>query len=757
MHLATLLAGIVVVLLSGNATAATITYESDPDYDGHTKESGVGTGVGLYYDDSGTIEVGDAWNDIRKKAIFSFDTSSLPTGAVVTGATLRLRLEGGNGAPFDELDPLEVEVFRGSFGGDVALVPSDFEAAAASPSLGDEISDPGAPVVDFSHDLAAGAEPRINDAGWTQLRLFFTGVDSDSSEDRLEFPEGGETYGPELEIDYNTGEEIPGFIPPNFEETANLVDVDLDPWTCHHTIDDTLTSWSNVPWSTKTIICIEPGDYTSLGTLVLDNISGTATTRKVLRYYDSNDLYPNHPVQRADSNGNEAVIDSFDLEDSDYWTFDGLTVRDGDDGSRVLNASHNILNLMLFEDIDDAFLKVRNESDETVIQNSVFRSSFGGRSNDRSCLSLYVQSSENSYDPDREMEGTLIVDNEFINCNDGIQLVQNGTVRTETYYPGTVIENNDIYLTEDVYTLCDGELDAPLPSGETDRSNFACACAENALDIKASIHDDDLDDDTKRVKVLNNRMWGYRPTDNTLDTLDEDNDGKTNDRLCASGSTGQAVTAHLYARQVLFQGNVIWDSPEGIQVSGAFQPEDDIAQNYVVNNLISGMHSCRNDVDGLIPCTADDGIGLSVGFGEGNHFYGNTVIDAPFRWALIRDAADRSGYVPAEPDQPNVYECNTAIDAKNTTTNHSINQSTWNAFYLPPNPNAKEYCAASPCDNLVDEVDATPHSSWSFHIKRWTGREVVTIDNAVRDETTPLLTSTFNADCDYEDSAHPWN
>ena len=66
-------------------------------------------------------------------------------------------------------------------------------------------------------------------------------------------------------------------------------------------------------------------------------------------------------------------------------------------------------------------------------------------------------------------------------------------------YPGTLIANNDVYLTSARYTDCNGKQN---PLGQ-------CAAAESGIALKTG------GVKSNRVNVIDNRIWGFRKTDPT--------------------------------------------------------------------------------------------------------------------------------------------------------------------------------------------------------------------------------------------------
>ena len=165
-------------------TANTIesTFVSVAAEDGWVRESGEDSGVGGKVNSGNTgsksLRAGDDRKDRQYKFIVSFDTSSIPDGATILSARLRLTRGGDTGTnPFATHGALQVDINNGSFGGGAALQNGDFEAAASG--LGAAvIDDAGGSGTVYTVSLD-GALAHINDAGRTQLRMYFALDDND--------------------------------------------------------------------------------------------------------------------------------------------------------------------------------------------------------------------------------------------------------------------------------------------------------------------------------------------------------------------------------------------------------------------------------------------------------------------------------------------------------------------------------------------------------------------------------------------------
>lgn len=546
----------------------------------------------------------------------------------------------------------------------------------------------------------------------------------------------------------------PGFVPPDYGIVAHEEKITLPACDENARILNDQTDLNQVNWQANDVFCFQAGDYTSWGEVYIEAVSGTAVQPKVLRYYDPNDATPSHPIDRAGSPDQEAVILQLHLEQANYWLIDGLTIRNSPEENRLTDASFVIFNRILIEGGDAGFIRIVRDSDNNVIQNSVLRNpSPTALKNDEVCILLYTQDWDYV---GLEIENTRIINNEIYNCNDGIGLLRDSDNRPSAY-PGTLIANNDIYITDALYTDCLGN---PNPNG-------ACACAENAIDIKATINEEDLDQSDKWVRLLNNRFWGFRHTDETRD--------EQGDRICASGSLGRALSSHFDARGLLIQGNIIMDSPIGISGGGAQDSNPPVTSHLLVNNLIYNIHDCYDpDKKGMkqfhflqqgqfVGCedengepTRDFGKGLSTTKNDdgpkhyGNIHFGNTLVD-------IGNLENESGWWAYIQDADHTFECNAILNSagKDYYTSHESNVADKNAYY-----NSVPYCPMSyPCDGqtMIDRPSAedSAHISFSFLIKKWSAPEQFTIPYALQTAVTPSFDS--DSACWIDDPDHPWN
>jgi hypothetical protein len=197
------------VTVTGGGTV-TVTFTSIGAEDGRvwesTETSNVGGGNVSSDTTSSAIRVGDLTTDRQYRPVLSFDTSSIPDGATVTAATVRLvrgNLTGTN--PFGTHGTCQVDIRTGAFGTAATLANNDWEAAATATAVA-SLSNPTANGAVSSGVLNAAGRAAINKTGRTQLKLYFTLDDNDDNDyDYIGFY-GGEAATaanrPTLEVTY---------------------------------------------------------------------------------------------------------------------------------------------------------------------------------------------------------------------------------------------------------------------------------------------------------------------------------------------------------------------------------------------------------------------------------------------------------------------------------------------------------------------------------------------------------------------------
>jgi len=169
----------------------TVTFTSIAAEDGYLNESTETSNVGGGFNATGTggagLRIGDTTTKQQHKSVVSFNTSSLPDGAVIQSATLKLMRGAISGTPTN-LGNIKVDIKGGSgFNNAAALSKEDFQAAADATNVA-TMSYPSANGTLSTGNLNATGLSKINKTGKTQLRIYFaTDDDNDSTSDYIGF------------------------------------------------------------------------------------------------------------------------------------------------------------------------------------------------------------------------------------------------------------------------------------------------------------------------------------------------------------------------------------------------------------------------------------------------------------------------------------------------------------------------------------------------------------------------------------------
>jgi hypothetical protein len=169
-----------------NTAPITVTFISSGAQDGWVLESGENTGAGGSLNatstNSSALRVGDNNQDRQYKTVVSFDTSSIPDGATIVSATLRLlrgSLTGTN--PFTTHGTCWVDVQNGSgFSGSTTLQNGDFQAATTAVQAA-TLSNAASNGIWSTGSLNAAGIAALNKTGTTQLRIYFNLDDNDDT------------------------------------------------------------------------------------------------------------------------------------------------------------------------------------------------------------------------------------------------------------------------------------------------------------------------------------------------------------------------------------------------------------------------------------------------------------------------------------------------------------------------------------------------------------------------------------------------
>ena len=166
------------------AQPITVTFTSVGSQDGYITESSetsnLGGSVSTSSSNSSGLRTGDNNSDRQLKTFVSFNTASIPDGATIVSATLRLRRGTASGTnPFTTHGACFADIKGGTgFGGSTALTAGDFQAAADANQVA-ALSNAASNGAFSSGVLNSMGLSFINKAGTTQFRVYFTRDDND--------------------------------------------------------------------------------------------------------------------------------------------------------------------------------------------------------------------------------------------------------------------------------------------------------------------------------------------------------------------------------------------------------------------------------------------------------------------------------------------------------------------------------------------------------------------------------------------------
>lgn len=188
----------------------TVTFESNATDDGWVLESSETSGTGGSTNSGNTTGlVGDDASRKQYKMIVSFDTSSIPDGAVIDTATLKLTRSTVNGTnPFTWASNVcYADISNGGFNGSATLENADFSASASAAQVA-TMSAPASNNTQSTGALNATGRGQVNKTGKTQFRVYFAQDDNNNSTaDNMVFYSSNYTTDtsrrPKLEVTYH--------------------------------------------------------------------------------------------------------------------------------------------------------------------------------------------------------------------------------------------------------------------------------------------------------------------------------------------------------------------------------------------------------------------------------------------------------------------------------------------------------------------------------------------------------------------------
>lgn len=429
--------------------------------------------------------------------------------------------------------------------------------------------------------------------------------------------------------------------------------------------------WSSINWSNNTI-CIEAGDHTSKGMLTF-SASGTATNRKVLRYYRVND---NNDVPWNQNDANKAKITAINVNSNDYWVIHRLALVGTGSGYEQLqfrnSANNNIVDRVLSEGSNLEW--VIEDSSNVTIQNSVLRNS--GKTFNTSVIGISMGGAIDAH----------IVNNEIYDiAGHSMQFWENGQSSD-----GAVIENNDIYTSNNQFTDCNGNYTPNDP-------NSKCTVAEMSISLKNN------GTQAKPIQIIHNRLWGSRRTDVSL--------------CCDGGGEGGGLIsvragAASGGNWIMIRNNILMESQVGVGYYPAGSTRTSLIGNLAYK--IKRYHP-----------SFDTGA-LLMGYSDRAELYLNTIIDSDIWTNLNATNGD--------------IRCNVALSSGGAvSTPGSGTQVEFNSFYQTPS-----YSNGNPVNTVSRATTAeSRNTNFCFNRKLLTGPELVCIPNV-----RPTTTSPHYKSCD---------
>ena len=193
-----------ILKISHHITYVKKTYTSQGSLDGYITETSSGSGLGgTINSKAAQFKLGDTTGNQQYRAVLSFNTSGLPDTAIISSATLKIRLASKSSiSPFSVLGNLSADIAVPNFGSSPALEAGDFQAVPTQTGVAAFNSVPSGGW--YSANISSGDLSHINLTGNTQFRLEFdTPSNNDGISNFANFNSGNAgSYHPQLIIQY---------------------------------------------------------------------------------------------------------------------------------------------------------------------------------------------------------------------------------------------------------------------------------------------------------------------------------------------------------------------------------------------------------------------------------------------------------------------------------------------------------------------------------------------------------------------------
>jgi len=371
-----------------------------------------------------------------------------------------------------------------------------------------------------------------------------------------------------------------------------------------------------------TYVILTPGDYRDYLAFNPRLDPDTYTYgRKYLLHYPGKDSDPMSVIQAyfdgtpkaaVDQEEDErAIIENFILDNNEWsWVVRGITVRGNrswrhDDENNIwgtgsstsrITGDNNIIESCLFENqVKSNYINITN-GDNNIVHNCVIR-------DQQESMITYLAGNDIvgikfGAIKDSFAINNTILNNKIYNVTDAIHLVyqtgsHNGDADDQIgELPGTFIYGNEMF-NERIYIDDCGE----------EKMN-----GEGAIDIKQGFGGyghGEYANICDKVIITNNEFYGWRRggTDGLGRVIEE---GEEDDLDCATdpggkgGGTGEAITCHINAKNIVIYDNLVYDCNIGFMAGGAGYDE--------YGNLISVSHIeiLDNTICNLYPWSSDE-------------------------------------------------------------------------------------------------------------------------------------------------------
>ncbi len=392
-----------------------------------------------------------------------------------------------------------------------------------------------------------------------------------------------------------------------------------------------------------TYIILTPGDYRDYLTFNPRANQNTYTyARKYLLHYPGSrddpmstiqayfDGTPTAAVDQAEED--RAIIENFTFNQGEWtWAVRGITIR-GNHSSRrddenniwgygsstsIITSDNNIIESCLFENqVKGNYLNITN-GDNNIVHNNVIR-------DQQECMITYLAGNDIigikfGAVKDSFAINNTVLNNKIYNVTDAIHLVYqaddptnpnwDGTDADDTIgeLPGSFIYGNEMFNERIYMDDCgeekmngEGAIDIKQGTGGYGFGTYANIC--------------------EKVIVANNEFYGWRRagTDGlgrVIDPGDSDLDC-ANDPGGKGGGTGEAVTCHINAKNVVIYNNVVSDCAMGFLAGGGLTTDGygndlEVSHIEILDNLICDLYPSKQTFENT-PYLQDKQAGLGI-------------------------------------------------------------------------------------------------------------------------------------------------